>query len=549
MISMLQSVVIATLVPILIYVVVGLSKRSKVLDVQEFFIYGQKVSMHDYANTSVGYALQMAAVFLFAYWAMIYGVGALWTAVFWFLGYLLLHSLLPRFLPYHKNPITLHEYIATTFNGGRKLQLLASAATMLGLWGTMMAEVDYTSQVYAPIVSAPWGAYTLQVLFLLFGTVYIIFNGFKAEVRTERIQVPVAYLGLILTLALALPSVWRHAGERSYYIVLAIFICTLLLILLGKLQLGLHKALKDPQTWIPVFGVLVLGVVHCFVTLTTNSGAAASILDKPLSVQMKAQGWFPLLSLFLANVLWMPVDLSTWQRIASVEGSGTELLISLRKGTRRVLFESPASWCLGIVLGLIIDGGGFLGPRADASLGIGAFASALVSGAALSPLVYLLFIAACVAVMLSTVDSIVAAIAYTASRDISQTYSLSRVRLWTLGIVVAGLVVYPVLRITLGASLAVFLYAAYSAQLALVTVVALVLIRRRLDPRAAFVSVLTGIFAAVVCAILVSGLKGAPDASVLSPVFAVIGSVLGYLLVYRRTVSDQNELSPSAPVS
>jgi len=268
---------------------------------------------------------------------------------------------------------------------------------------------------------------------------------------------------------------------------------------------------------------------------------------------LAAQGWFPLLSLFLANALWMPVDLSTWQRIASVSGSGPSLLDRLRRGTRRVMFESPAGWCLGIVLGLIIDGAGYLPTGRDPSEGIGAFAAALASGLAvpmgpyLPTMAYPLFVGACVAVMLSTVDSIVAAIAYTASRDIGRTDSLPRVREWTIAIIGAGLILYPVLRTVFGASLPVVLYAAYSAQLALTVVVALVLIKKRLDPRAGFVSVLSGIVAAVVCAVLVARIPNAPDASVLSPIFAVLGSVLGYIFTYRRGAShDQATIQTSA---
>ena len=106
----------------------------------------------------------------------------------------------------------------------------------------------------------------------------------------------------------------------------AVFIAALGAILVGKLQLGLRKAAKDPQTWIPASAIVLLIILHFTFTRTLPVGALPSVLHKPLSVQLAAQGWFPLLSLFLANALWMPVDLSTWQRISSVTGSGPSLL-------------------------------------------------------------------------------------------------------------------------------------------------------------------------------------------------------------------------------
>ena len=149
--------------------------------------------------------------------------------------------------------------------------------------------------------------------------------------------------------------------------------------------------------------------------------------------------------------------------------------------------------------------------------------------------------------MLSTVDSIVAAIAYTASRDISRTDSLPRVRVWTIGIIGSGLILYPVLRTVFGASLPVFLYAAYSAQLALIVVVSRAY-QEETRSAGRIRECALGIVAAVLCAILVARIPNAPDASVLSPVFAVLGSVLGYIFTYRRSAStDQTITETSAP--
>jgi Na+/proline symporter len=539
-------VLLASVFPILIYLIVGIfAKSSKVATIDDYFIYSQQVGVNDYANTSVGYALQMAAMFLFAYWGIIYGLGALWTAIFWFCGFALLYRLLPKFLPFHDNPTTLHQYLAERF-GKKSIQRLAAAATIIGLWGTMMAELDYTMQVYSPLVTNTQSTFIIQTLFLAFGVLYIIVNGYKAEVNTERIQVPFAYAGLIAVLILTLPAVWIHSGPKAYTVIFALFIITLLLMVVGKMSADLRRPLHDWQVWIPLLALAgLVGVGWWVHSSGLRPGANSTILDAPLfGTQLKAQGYFALFSLFIANVFWMPVDFSTWQRVASVEGKNQEGLERLRRGTWRVMFESPASWCLGIVLGLIIHAGGFIPQGTDPSEALPSFSTALENGVAARHFawaagwLYPLFIIACISIMLSTVDSIISAIAFTADRDLpitpeSRKNRLAPARLWTLGIVVVGLGLYPLLRFILGANLPTFLYAAYSMQLSLLVIVLLALYNKRLDGRAAVASVLCGFIATGIAFYLAIRVPD-PDAAVLPPVFAVLGATVGYAMFFRR---------------
>src|SRR5690349_11851995 len=182
------AVLAVTVLPFVVYIIVGLSAKAKTIE--DYFVFGQRVSIQDYANTSVGYALQMAAMFLFTYWGILYGLGALWAPIFWGLGFGLLWLLMPRFLSFHEKQgaFTLHQYLAERFGAGRAFRTTAAVATVIGLWGTMMAEIDYTLQVYSPYISDPAAVIGAGAFFLLFGAVYIIHNGYKAEVITERLQ-------------------------------------------------------------------------------------------------------------------------------------------------------------------------------------------------------------------------------------------------------------------------------------------------------------------------------------------------------------------------
>lgn len=532
-------VVVATALPILIYLIIGFLPASRARTEEDYFVYSQRVRVEDYANTSVGYALQMAAFFLFAYWGAKYGLGALWTPLFWAFGFWLLGLLLPKFLAYHKGASsTMHQYMAIRFKAGRQLQILAAFATIAGLWGTMMAEVDYTLQVYSPVLKNLQQDYIVGAIFLIFGLVYIIINGFKAEVNTERSQVPVAYSAFLVVILCVIPSVWVESGHFSFWVVAALLFATLLILLFGKLQVGAARAIRDLQFYIPIVAVFaLLGI--CVYTQRLPEGTHSSVLNLPLSKQLSAQGVIGLVSLFIANFLWMPVDLSTWQRIASVEGEGPALLQSLRAGTRRVLFESPATWMLGVVLGICIGAGGYLGTAGnpDNSAPLSTFAAVIASGN--SPLsdrfhsvfLYPLFLLASVTVMLSTVHCMISAISFTAHKDLVGKPSIRNAKLVTALIVLLGMLVYPYLRIKLGANLQTVLYGAYSAQLSLFVVAILALLGRRLCARAAIASIVFG-FAGTVVAVFLAIVNGSDSAAVLPPIFAVCAAIAGYIFFY-----------------
>jgi Na+/proline symporter len=537
-------VIFATAIPIVVYLIIGFWPSSHAKTTDDYFIYGQKVSTPDYANTSVGYALQMAAVFLFVYWGALYGLGALWTPLFWALGFWLLLKLLPLFLRYHAQGSTMHAYMSEAF-GSKNLQWLAAIATLIGLWGTMMAEVDYTIQIYTPLVKTERHQLILGAVFLIFGLSYIVWNGYKAEVNTERTQVPIAYASFIAIVVCLLPSIWSYAGKSAYAVTTSLLIATLLLLLFGKLRLGWKAASRDVQLFIPVIGLAAVALVSIYVSHLVP-GHHSSVLSQPLSTQMRAQGLLGVFSLLIANALWMPVDLSTWQRIASVEGSGDTLLSSLKRGTQRVLFESPATWVLGVILGIAISAGGFLANSVDPSQGLTVFSATLAhpelshGGYLLPWVLYPLFVLASVTIMLSTVHCMISAVSFTLYKDIVRAkgrQSLAHAKVWTIVVAITGMFVYPYLRFHFSASLPTLLYGAYSAQLSLIVVAVLALLGKRLSQRAAIASVICGFIGTAISVVIAIHISD-PNAAVLPPLFAVFAAVAGYVLFYKRQATS-----------
>src|SRR5579859_4058699 len=216
--TMIGSIIIlATLLPVAYYIYVGLRKDSRADSLDDFFIYNRNVNAKDFANTTVGYSLQMAALFLFADWGIRYGFGALWVPIFWGIGFFLLNFAIPKFDYFISQNWTLHGYLKNRFNS-RALQWVAAMATIIGLWGTMMVEIDYATQIYQPFFPTKIGLFLLGMAFLAFGFVYIALGGYKAEVNTERVQVPVAYATLLAIILILVLNIYYRGYIHEFWI-------------------------------------------------------------------------------------------------------------------------------------------------------------------------------------------------------------------------------------------------------------------------------------------------------------------------------------------
>jgi len=347
-----------------------------------------------------------------------------------------------------------------------------------------------------------------------------------------------------------LPAVWKNAGAKSFAAIATLLGATFLLMLFGKLKTA-AGFFSDGQIWIPVAGILVLVIIALSLPqFPSSKNELPAPLLLPSLVQVGAQGWIALLSLFLANALWMVVDISTWQRIASVKPENNNFpLQALRRGTRRVAYESPATWCLGVVLGWSISAAGILPPGKDPSEGIPSVAAALAAGALppfppywVSCALYPALLVACISIMLSTVNALISTIAFTAYHDLAgaptrtnggTSQRLAPAQRWTVGLVLCGLILYPVVRYGLGAQLPTVLYTAYSAQLSLFTITLLALFRKGLDGTAAITSLCVGIIFAALGGLLATQ-SSDPSLSVMPPVFALVGSAAAYFVLYAR---------------
>lgn len=532
--SLYLATAVATLVPIVFYVYVGLRPTSRPKDVDDYFVYNRRVSATDFANTSIGYSLQMAALFLFADWGIRYGLGAFWVPLFWGIGFLFLYTLVPRFDRFVAASWTLHGYLRDVF-ASRVLQVVAAIATIIGLGGTMMVEIDYATTVYQPFFATETALYGLGIVFLAFAFAYIAYGGYKAEVNTERVQVPIAYAALLAVVLSLVFNVYLQGHFGVFWTLNGLLVVLFVLMILAKIGVVPGKPFADGQLLIPIFGLvlqiaMIMATRFVIPTASPSSIQGTGILAS-LPTQLYAQGVVSLISLFLANVLWQFVDISSWQRISSVAlEAGASRYEPIRRGLWRVMIESPVSWGFGVVFGMALGYSGFLQPGDDPSVAIGRFVSAVVTGqsslAAMGAyvwLVYPVFVAAVVAIMLSTVEALISAITFTAFHDLppfGRRASIGRARLYTLGVTVIGVIAYYSLRYVFGVGIQTALYTFYSSQLALFPVVVVALYRKWVSARAAVASLIAGIGATFAAALVLPKID--PGLFLVPPLFALV---------------------------
>lgn len=138
----------------------ALLPTARTLTIDGYFLFEKSLDIDSFLKTSVGYSLQAAAIFLFFQWAITYGLYALFVPLAWSMGYVisgialrsgkfdgLLESRPPSSIH------TIHGYVGEKMNCrwsavGRLAILLLSLATILGIGGTLMAEVDYAASFF-----------------------------------------------------------------------------------------------------------------------------------------------------------------------------------------------------------------------------------------------------------------------------------------------------------------------------------------------------------------------------------------------------------------
>lgn len=483
---------IAITAPFIFAIVAALKPTARAESVHDYFLFSRKLSSEDFFTTSIGYSLQVAAIFLFLYWTFLYGLASIFVPIAWGSGYLFLflcikNGWLDTFLiKASKSSQTIHGYVGAQLGQGGGILVKALAiSTVVGLGGTLVTEVDYATRILLGSLDIksqgfPFLKYIIHILVLGFACAYVFWGGYKAVVLTDRFQVPIAKTALfILLFAFIYQS--SLVNQNIGPIILLSAVLAIILVFYFQQRRMMRYEVESGS----MIGQNILHVV-----LATLGLYAMSVLvfGGNFSLPSFAQ-WVPgnghfwgfgvlgVVSLVVANAIWQFVDISSLQRLQSVDvltedGSiDDQKRLRILDGIKATATESSLLWLLIIALAVSIKSLG-IGTEADL---YNYFSTLSGSSALLLPL----FLFVVTIFMLSTVDGYLSGVAYVSYYDLSDSQAtqgetesnvsqlLSRPRMVSLATITLVYLGYLVLQFIGSGRIDQVLYAIYAVQTAI----------------------------------------------------------------------------------
>lgn len=528
------AVLIAATLPFAISILTSFTAATRVNGLNGYFLYDRDLDVDGFVKTSIGYSLQVASLALFFYWTMSKGalgpmiVCAAWGAGYYAMAWALGRKKFDNFLGTgRKSPTsgaeTIHGFIGSRLTGksaiGRRLAILAvSFASVLGLAGTMMIEISFSADYLLQGLGTPTTdlvrQFTIQFAILTFTALYVLWGGYRSAVTTDRFQVPVAYVFFsIFMLAVAVWAVNRPGPTGMGLVVLA-FGAVVTLLLVRRIRL-LNKV--DPaDTWnrltaILTFGpILILTAVALIFLLRRDVwdvGALWSAIFPTQKIWLGFGVWGTI-ALVAVNFIWQFIDISSLQRLQSLdktkidEGNAKQAVSTLKvTGT-----EAALGWFLIILAAAVLKIAGF---SADS------FVSQMLADDLLRYVVPI-FLLTVFVYMLSTISGLISAISFISYYDIVPSLTAQKApdldqgsrallsaRVTTVVALALLFILYLLLKLSAGQTIAAILYAIYAFQIAILPSVlaALFLKNWPLLPSAVMLSVVSGVASALFVAL------------------------------------------------
>lgn len=563
---LLIAVLVAATLPFVASILSSLLPATRVKDLGDYFVFGRKLEVDGFLKATIGYSLQVAAISLFFYWSFTYGllppliVCAAWIGSYLLLAWAVKTGRLNSFLGVgvrEDGAKTIHGYIGSRARATRLRSLaivFVAVASILGLGGTMMAEIDYSAGYLTGLLGIPGTdeitRLSIQATILLFTLLYVLWGGYKSVVFTDRIQVPFAYLGFCI-FAVGVAGIGISAGTgfatATLLALMTLSVVAILWIrtrLLQRVPASDWEKLTPYLTFGPILAILFVFSTYAFTEASGSLEALGPILLKPGAPL--GFGIWGTIALLFANLVWQFADISGLQRLQSLEVATRQ--DGLRDAADALTFtgiESGIGWLMIILVAGIMQLAGLdayeflktLGQRPDWT-------------AVLAPL----FVFTLSVYMLSTISGFISALSYISFYDlIPRNYailtskggtSLSRLRaarLVTIVVVAAIFLLYLVIRAAAQDNIAAVLYGIYAFQIAILPAALVALLKPSwtVEPSAVIVSVGMGIVIAYAAATTTTPWPALAQLGVdvtswgvMPPLLAGVASAAGYAVAF-----------------
>lgn len=542
---------VAASLPFIVALLVALRPNARPRNTPEdYFLFERKLSPGLFLKTSVGYSLQVASIVLFLLWTLSYGASSLFIPIAWGGGYLLVYAALRKgwldtFLASTSDECqTIHGYVGSETKRGQLLVSFMAIATIVGLGGTLIAEIDYTTTFVLGAVQISADAHryideAIHIAILLFTGCYVLWGGYRAVVLTDEAQVPMSYasFGVVLLAVCGLST-----GEAGSFVAGVLALCAAGLFALFLFRR--HRVVKcvTTQDVLLLGGLSVLGVVVGVAAIVEAPSRHFSVEIFPSNEFLWGFGLVGVVSLSIANAMWQFVDISSLQRLKSVSFAGDNRQITrehVGRGLRAAAVEAGGVWVLVILLALALK-----------AQGVGKYeeiASFFWNQQGLAILLLPVLVFAYVVFMMSTIDGFISGMSFVAFYDIharlqtsaddqgktgltSQLLAPRWTTIVTIFVIYGG---YLLLKARTGGQLAQILYAIYALQSSIFPVVFARLIwPRKVSSVAGVLSIVAGFCCALYAAVWGERWEWIPLDSwyVIPPLATFLGAGITYIV-------------------
>ena len=408
--------IIVILIPLIIYFAAALSvKQDTIHHPDDYFSAFKKVGKTAFTSSSIAYGFQVSTIYPFLFWgASMFLFVPFVNAVFWGIGILLFYfsfNQISRFLGSGK---TLFGLIGDTY--GNKARSIASILTVVGFIGFIIAELWFGSRVLLAIFPNINWIYLSVFIFIFFIAVYLFKSGQVSSIRTDQLQLTFTYFGvfgiILYLLFLTLNNGVAIGGALNWGFIILILLTPAILFIRKLKFVSISNAVdKVLNILITLFFFLI---VILMISIIANGNKDFTLIN---FVNLEGFGYAGLISLMLLPMAWQFVDLTNWQRLISVKESNSKVNQNIKKGLLNFAIESPFTWILFIVFGLLISTSFPNWTFEDILID---FPKQLVnSNLFLEQFFGYTFIVSIISIMLSTLDSFIMGISFTYTYDIN----------------------------------------------------------------------------------------------------------------------------------
>jgi hypothetical protein len=412
--------ILIVLLPLVLYLSAAFSvKRKNINNPDDYFVAFKKIGVTAFSSSSVAYNFQVSTIYPFLLWGAsnIYFIPSINTLCAGF-GILIFALCYPKYKHIIGKDITLHGILGENY--GNTVRIVASYMTITAFLGFAISETYFGSKVIMSFMPDKNYAYLLITIILLFVYCYIAYGGQLSSIRTDQLQLMISYTGifgmllyflyLVITRLNSIPSIL--SWELLALCVYMVFVFTLR-------KFRFIKFSEDDATNDRIINnllntlIVVLFILLFLFSLYTFISKKQLPDAKPF-FSIEGFGIPGLLSLIILPLTFQFVDLSNWQRLLSVKhekDSDTTLEKNIRRGLLTYAFESPFTWLIFIIFGLLAINA--LPKFSFNDLLIDIPHRLLVSKSILEQCFGYVFILSIISIMLSTIDSFLMGIIFT----------------------------------------------------------------------------------------------------------------------------------------